>query len=369
MQVVGHFVGGDADQGRCHFVDGGIELIQGSVGQSGEVFLQTGILVFPESAAAADEILPAAGLAFMDAGGSAMGDGQAIELLRHALLIHGVAGFVQGGEDRISQMRVLAAGGDAHVAITEADREGMVRFIQAATGKIIAVGGADFPREFVLLFLREIAEEAGIIDRFRGLDSLHERYEGGAQIGENGADLGGRHPFFGASDERIGDVVITGEEAGVFAGEEQRLFEVRLYGGEVVFGASGGPYGKSLGGMRRRALGEFGGHADRPFVFAADVAIERGVILFRRPALKFRLQGIQQAADLWSHEMFMGQAAEGSQLTGARRATAGWHLGRLIPMQDGSGAAQVVDDMKSGFQLFQLAGHDGAPIVCFGGLG
>src|SRR5690349_21060489 len=86
--------------------------------------------VFPEAAGAADEVFPHSRLAFVDAEGDIVAAGGAEMFGGQALGVHGVAGLVEGAEERIGEIVFVVTGGDAGVAGDDAAGKGVERDVQ-----------------------------------------------------------------------------------------------------------------------------------------------------------------------------------------------------------------------------------------------
>src|SRR5262249_60780538 len=124
VEIVGDLVGVSADERALDLVDGAIESVERHIAELfGELVLQRRIVVFPEWTAARDHVLPEPRLALMHARRHAMAERRAIERLAHALLVHGMAGFMQPPEQRIADVIVAHAGGDAYVTGREPGAE------------------------------------------------------------------------------------------------------------------------------------------------------------------------------------------------------------------------------------------------------
>ena len=116
MQVVGHLVGVGADERALDAVDRAVERVQrNGLELPEERLLQPRIEVFPEAAAPADEILPQARLALVHAGRCAVGERGALERAIDPQLVERVAALVQGREQRIGDLVLAHARGDADV--------------------------------------------------------------------------------------------------------------------------------------------------------------------------------------------------------------------------------------------------------------
>src|SRR6202021_892795 len=99
--------------------------------------LQPRIKVLPEAAAAGDHVLPQPRLAFMDACGNTTSKRRAFERRADALLVHGVAGLMERGEQRIAQIVLLDARGNAHVAGGEFGAKRMMGKIEPPAAEVV----------------------------------------------------------------------------------------------------------------------------------------------------------------------------------------------------------------------------------------
>ena len=182
MEVVGSFVGLDADGSIGGAVDGGEELVEGDFSQMREEFLGARIPLFPEGARAANVVFPEAGLGFVDAEGDGLAGGEMEVGGGEALLVEAVAGFVHDAEEGGGEVVVFVAGGEADVGGAEGSTEGVLGGIDTALGEFEAKGFGDFAVEGFLGPDGAIAVEEVGGDGVGGID------RGGGDLGEFGVD-------------------------------------------------------------------------------------------------------------------------------------------------------------------------------------
>jgi hypothetical protein len=305
--------------------------------------LQRRIEMLPEAAAARDDIFPEPRLALVHAGRDAMAEGRAFERGTHALLVHGVTRLVQRREQRIAEVVLVDARGDANVAGGEFGAERMVREIEPAARRVVSHPPGDAEAEIELRRLGKFLPQAGVVRRRLIADRPHHRDEFAPQFVEQAPDRRRRHAFVGIVDMRVGDVFVRGEELGVFATQCERLFQIRHHRGEVVRGsrASPGVVGRSAVGVRARH--PVGRNADSLVVLAARDPDQACVVVVTRQALAKRRERVEQLADLGRDPSLMRKARQRRHLAAARLGAALRHVGRLIPAEHGAGPAQVAD--------------------------
>ena len=248
---------------------------------------------------------------------SAFAEGRAVIGRRDALFVESVARFVNGAEETTGEIIFIDARGDAHVTRRELDHEGMVGFVLAAAVKIVAKILDHRLAEGPLLWFRKTALQAVVIHLGTSGDGLDQRRQGLPQRFEEGSDGRGAHAVVGYIDEGIGDVLIAGEEVGELTAHREGFLQVGLDTGEVVGWARLDPNRIAVG----HKIGEFGSEtgwdADETLVVAPRHPDQGRVVVVRRQALCVGLQSIQQLADGCVRGLFMGELAQGSQLTPA----------------------------------------------------
>src|ERR1700751_3140332 len=94
--------------------------------------------MLPKTAAAPHHVLPEPRLTFMDAGRHTLAERRAIKLLADTLFVHGMAGLVQCREQRVAEVVLIDAGGDADVASRKPGAERMVGKVEPPTVEVVA---------------------------------------------------------------------------------------------------------------------------------------------------------------------------------------------------------------------------------------
>ena len=102
---------------------------------------------------------------------------QPVEVGANALLVHGMARLVQRAEQRVAEVALVDAGGDAHIADGELDHERVVRLVLATTPEIEAVIADDFQAEGELIGFRVEALEHTVVNRLLLGDCPYQRHE------------------------------------------------------------------------------------------------------------------------------------------------------------------------------------------------
>ena len=217
---------------------------------------------------------------------------------------------MQGGEQRLAEVVLAHARGDAHVAGGELGAERMVRLVLAAALEVVAEALDDGEAERQLRRLGKRAAQAAVVGRRLLGDGAHDRHQRRAQLGEQRPHRGRRHALVGAVDQRVGDVLVGREEVGVSAAEVERLLEQRAHGGEVVGRAR--PRPGLVGGRAERAPAgdELGRHLDRLVEVAARDADQAGVVGVGGQALGMGLQVVEQLAERRVGELLVRQPAQ-----------------------------------------------------------
>src|SRR5262245_5578059 len=102
---------------------------------------------------------------------------RAVECRAHALLVHRMAGLVHCREQRITEIVLAYAGGDADVASREPRAERMMRLVEAAAVEIVAHALRHLEAELELRRLAEALPQAVIVRRCLLRDGPHDRHE------------------------------------------------------------------------------------------------------------------------------------------------------------------------------------------------
>jgi len=225
VQIIGNFVSRYSIDRRLNFVDGSVKIIQFDRSQLfGKSLLQTRVEKVPETSASADQVFPQAGLAFVDPGRSAGGQRGSFEAFVDVLFVHAVAGFVESTEQGVGKILVAVAGGDGDVVDGKSDSERMMSFIESAAVEVVTKTTDDIPVELTLQVDSEVVFKAGVVCRRYLGDGLNQRNQFFTQIGENLAQGLGFHTVISKIDQRIGDVLVTGEKIGQLLTKLQGFF-------------------------------------------------------------------------------------------------------------------------------------------------
>ena len=141
MEGIGCLIGIDADKAAPNAVDVGENVVEAPAGDGGvaQMFAQHGHGPFPEGGIAGELLFNEQALAFMGRHAAGAAHGPVRPLLRQALLIEAVAGFMEDAHEGGEEFAGGVARGHAHVG-GHAAAEGMVRDIKAAMGEIEADG-------------------------------------------------------------------------------------------------------------------------------------------------------------------------------------------------------------------------------------
>ena len=229
-----------------------------------------------------------------------------------------------------------------------------MRLVEPPALEVVAHALDDGRAERHLRPFRERSSQAAVVgERLLG-DGAHDRHQRRAQLGEQRQHRGRRHALVGAVDQRVGDVRVGREKAGVLAAEVERPLQQRPHGGEVVGGARPGPGVVGGRAVRAPAGDEVGRHLDRLLEVAARDADEAGVVAVWRQAVGVGLQRVEQLAERRIGELLMCQPAQHGALPGARRCPARRHVGRLVPAQHGARRGEIADLAQPAPELFEL---------------
>ena len=272
-------------------------------------------------------------MAFVDGGAGAVGEEGAFAGGVDAEFVEGVACFVHGAKECFGEVVFFEAGGDADVVDGEADHEGVVGFVLAASGEVVAEVFDDVLAEGTLFVGGEVLVEAGGVDGGAIGDGLDERDELLAEFGKECFDAAGGHAEVGGFDEGVGDAFVVADVVGPLAAEFDVAFEVGLDGSEVVGGAGFGP-GVVGGGV---VGGQFGGEVGGDFagaVVAASGEADEGDGVGVVGACGFEVfEVVEEFAYVVADEAAVGGFFEGGELSGAGGGTAWGHVGLLVPFE------------------------------------
>ncbi len=167
-----------------------------------------------------------------------------------SLIVHGVPGFMQRGEEGWIEEMGVHAGGNAHIAETEIRGKGMGGSVLAATLEVIAEFFDHGQAKIPLLLLVEGLMDRRVVHLLALADGANQFDLPWTQRFEHLPNLRRLHPNLVLVQQRIINMFVRLEEIAVLPVERHNLLEVRLKVGEVGFGARLPP---CLVGKRRRA--------------------------------------------------------------------------------------------------------------------
>ena len=170
----------------------------------------------------------------MHACGSAGSERGAFEYGADTLFVQRMAGLMQYREQRLADIMLVHAGGNPHVSCRQRRAEWMMGFVEATALEVVSNALGHEQAEVELCRLVESAVQAAIVDRRLLSDGAHERDQRFPQRRKQAAYRRRRHAFIGAIDQRIGNVGIGREKAGVLAAKIDAHFQEGSHGGEVV---------------------------------------------------------------------------------------------------------------------------------------
>ncbi len=198
----------------------------------------------------------------------------------------------------------------------------MVRLVEPAALEVVTEAPDHGDAEIDLRGLREGALEAAVVGGLLPGDGAHDRHERRAQLLEERRHGGHRHAFVGAIDQRVGNVGVRPEEAGVLPAEVECLLQQRPHGGEII----GWPRARP-GIVGRRAESapagnEIAGHPGCLVEVAAHDADEAGIIGVVGQALGKGEEVIEQPAERRVDELLVREPAQSRALSGPRLCAA-----------------------------------------------
>ena len=197
VQVVGRFVGLDADERRPHVVDGEVECVEAHAAERGRKPRLGGrIKVLPEGPAAADEVLPRPRLRLVNAQGDGLPQRQAEAVGRQALFVDPVSRLVQDAEEGRVEETPVVTRGDAAVVRPQRGAERMGRHVEAAAAEVEADRRGRRGAERLLGGNRVVAgQERGVRAPAAGANGRDQGNELLAEAGQHAADV--RRQFLG----------------------------------------------------------------------------------------------------------------------------------------------------------------------------
>lgn len=348
VEVVGGFVGLDADGGVGGAVDADEELVEVEFLKVGEKLLGAREPFFPEGAGAANVVFPEAGLGFVNAEGDGLAGGEVEVGGGEALFVEAVAGLVHDAEERGGEVVFIIAGGEADVGGAEGGAEGVGGGVDATAFEVEAEGFGDFAVEGLLGGDGGGAVEVVEGDGGGGFDG------GGGDFGElaadgveEGGDFGGFGAAFVFGEEGVVGFVLVAPVVGFFAGDGEEFFEVGSEGGEVVVFASLAPGGFGERGGFGVALDEFGGELGGAFELVGELALVGAG------------EGGESVAEPVRCAEIVNTSLEVGELLGAEVDGSGGGEGFLVPIEGGGGGGEEGDFAKEVLHGASLANDCG----------
>ncbi len=229
VEVVRRLVRVDADEGRLYAIDAAVEALRvDAVHLRGERLLDERVVVLPEGAAAADEVLPHAALRLVEAERGAAGERRAREGAVAAVLVDAVAELVHRREDRVHVVLVVLRR-QPDVVHARARRERMHGLVEPPGVGGEAEVGEDLALHVLLGVDRELTGQERVVDRVVALGDLgDQRHEACLQLVEDRPHVGRLHARLVVVEEDV--VVLVGrlEAVHVLPSELDHLLQVRL---------------------------------------------------------------------------------------------------------------------------------------------
>ena len=338
VQVVGHLVRLDPDQRRRHPVDVAVHIVDVHAGHRlGERLAHQRCVPLPERPAAADDVLPQAGLRLVDAVRGRLGDRRVLVRRVEALLVQAVAALVDRGEQPAERVELVDPGRQADVAQRRGRAERVRRHVLPPGVQVEAEVAEHLDREGPL----RIGGKGASLERRRrqlpgGLD-LAQQAEGlVAQLAEQRLQPRGGHPRFELVEQRVVRLAVVPDQLGLFALQLDDLLERRQERREVVLAASDPPDGRPPALGERQPLGELDRQLDGALMPVPQVA-DHG----RAGRIRVAGQLLEQLAQARVADPLVVDAAHGRLLARPRLRRAQRHLRLLVPAEQFADVREV----------------------------
>ena len=338
MQVVGHLVGIDPNQGRLDRVDRQVE-VRG--GYRSELFRERlpemRLEKAPERAAARDLVLPQPALRFVHRHAHGLAERRSLIFQSRALLVQAVAGLVNRTEQRIERMVLVEPRRHADVRAA-ALAEGMQRHVDPPAPVVEPQAFGHAPQEAALLLDRETAENVRPRLHRRRHDLAHERDEALPQPGEQALDRRGGHSRIMLVDHVIVGRGAVAEIGRLLPGQVEVLLEKGRETREVRLRPALRPGVEGPAGMRRLLAHEFRRQLGHPVVVPPGLSHDHLFVGGELGPPAFQIS--QPFADPRIAGGGMLEFGHQGQLFGAQVGAVGRQVDLLIP------AEQAVDGME-----------------------
>ena len=220
--------------------------------------------------------------------------------------------------------------------------------IEAPALEVVAHLRSEGEREIELCFFVERTVETASIRQRLIRNGADDRSKLAPELRKERADGSRRHAFVGVVDQRIGNMRVGREEAGVFAAEIERLLQERKHGGKIVRRPCSRPGIIRDGAECIGALDMVWWNFDRLFEVASCDADQACVVRIRREAIGARCKRVQQPAHRRVDQPLVRQPVQRRILAGACWRAARGHVGRLIPVEQASRGGKIIDLERDG---------------------
>ena len=254
-----------------------------------------------------------------------------------------VPALVQRAEERVGEVVLAHARGDAHVAERELGHERVVRLVLAAALEVVAEAPDHLEPERELVGLGRVLAQARVVgQRLRG-DGAHHRHQPRAQLGEQRAHRW--RPSCRSRRSRSAGrrcARSRGRSRRSRRRQVERLLEQRPHARRSR--SPGGPRSRP-GRSARRARSSPRRTRPAPGPRARTRGASRAPARprpSRRAGRRSRAPARRAAADRGVGELLVREPAQRRHLPAARRGAAGRHVGRLVPAQQRGRRAEVV---------------------------
>ena len=351
VEVIGDFIGFDADEGAFHGVGGTPALFVVMAGEVGKSLDEVGPPGFPEGAGAADTVFPKAGLGFVNTEGGGLAQGGTDLRFGETLIVETVAGLVEDAIKGDHKVGFVVTGGHAGIARAKARAEGVGAGVEPAGSRIESDFGQESLEEFLLVGARVVTAKVftGWV-RGNGKSFFGDRDQAGAKFGKERSDIAGEPTWFVAFEEGIVRLVGVAPEVGHLAGEGEKFFEVGGKGGEVGIFAGLEPSGAGEADGEFVFFNQFGGDAGGAVVVVPPTGDGGG---FGRVGGKRNVFArVEPMGDVGVGGEAVGDAGEERGLFGTEGVAFGGEDGFLIPREEAGGGAEQGEVFPSGAELF-----------------
>ena len=358
VEVIGDFIGLDADEGAFHRVRSPPALLVVVASEVGKSLDEVGPPGFPEGAGAADTVFPKAGLGFVNTEGGGLAQGGTDLRFGETLIVETVAGLVEDPVEGDHEVGFVVTGGHAGIARTKARAEGVGAGVEPAGSRIESDFGQEGLEEFPLVGARVVTAKVftGRV-RGNGKSFFGDRDQAGAKFGKERSDIAGEPTWFVAFEEGIVRLVGVAPEVGHLAGEREKLFEVGGKGGEVGVFAGFEPSGAGESDGELVFFDQFGRDAGGSVVVVPPTG--KGGSFGRVGGKRNVFALVEPMGDVGVGGEAVGDAGEEGGLFGTEGVAFWGEDGFLIPREEAGGGAEQGEVFPSGRGAFRRPQGEG----------